>query len=374
MLSAESLQYYFAELIQCAAVAYLTISGIVALIKSPSCEECTPYRKAKWLLVAYFACLSLNLFSWCYFNNGNWNELNYGIAVTDVIMFFLEYMLLCNCYGMLLNRHFFRIRSIVGDVVMWVITSVIALAALLPQFEEFRGRIILVSIAFLVVYIGLFIYRFYVQYHRYIRLLDNYFSNDMQRFVRWTGRSIMMFGVAWFLAVVSLFGDIYMNWFFQFYIITLHVYISVSFVNYATHYADLNKADEEPEEAVVQEEKDEETAERSTGNSLDRRLEQWLDDKKYLSEQLTIEDLAQAIGTNKNYLSYHINEKYGMSFSSWISGMRIAEAKRLMRENPDRKLETIAYSSGFSSASYFSKVFSLHEGVSPTRWRKDNVG
>lgn len=374
MLSAESLQYYFAELIQCAAVAYLTISGIVALIKSPSCEECTPYRKAKWLLVAYFACLSLNLFSWCYFNNGNWNELNYGIAVTDVIMFFLEYMLLCNCYGMLLNRHFFRIRSIVGDVVMWVITSVIALAALLPQFEEFRGRIILVSIAFLVVYIGLFIYRFYVQYHRYIRLLDNYFSNDMQRFVRWTGRSIMMFGVAWFLAVVSLFGDIYMNWFFQFYIITLHVYISVSFVNYATHYADLNKADEEPEEAVAQEEKDEETAERSTGNSLDRRLEQWLDDKKYLSEQLTIEDLAQAIGTNKNYLSYHINEKYGMSFSSWISGMRIAEAKRLMRENPDRKLETIAYSSGFSSASYFSKVFSLHEGVSPTRWRKDNVG
>lgn len=337
-------------------------------------RECTPYRKAKWLLVAYFACLSLNLFSWCYFNNGNWNELNYGIAVTDVIMFFLEYMLLCNCYGMLLNRHFFRIRSIVGDVVMWVITSVIALAALLPQFEEFRGRIILVSIAFLVVYIGLFIYRFYVQYHRYIRLLDNYFSNDMQRFVRWTGRSIMMFGVAWFLAVVSLFGDIYMNWFFQFYIITLHVYISVSFVNYATHYADLNKADEEPEEAVAQEEKDEETAERSTGNSLDRRLEQWLDDKKYLSEQLTIEDLAQAIGTNKNYLSYHINEKYGMSFSSWISGMRIAEAKRLMRENPDRKLETIAYSSGFSSASYFSKVFSLHEGVSPTRWRKDNVG
>lgn len=371
MFASEFLQRYFAELIQCAATVYLAFFGLVALIKSPSCEECAPYRKAKWLLVAYFASLSLNLFAWCFFNNGNWNEMNYNIAVTDVIMFFLEYMLLCNCYGMLLNRHFFSMPRLVADAVMWVVTSVTALSSLMPQMEEYRGRLLLVSVAVLVAYIGLFIYRFYVQYRRYIRLLDNYFSNDMQRFVRWTGRSIIMFGVAWLLAVASLFSDIYVNWFFQFYVITLHVYIVVSFLNYAPHYADLNKADEEPEEMPAVEEVADETSGATVGNTLDTRLEQWLADKKYLSEQLTIEDLAQAIGTNKNYLSYHINEKYGMSFSSWISGMRIAEAKRMMRENPDRKLEAIAYSSGFSSASYFSKVFSLHEGMSPTKWRKD---
>ena len=178
--------------------------------------------------------------------------------------------------------------------------------------------------------------------------------------------------VSWCLAIVTMFGDIYINWLYQFYVISLNVYIAVSFVNYAAKYGDLAKATVEDmgSEMIEPSAVPDSFVE---NNTIDSRLQRWLNDKKYLYEQLTIDDLAQAIGTNKNYLSYHINEKYGMSFSSWIADMRICEAKRLMSENPDCKLETIAYSSGFSSASYFSKVFSLHEGMSPTRWRKENL-
>ena len=41
-----------------------------------------------------------------------------------------------------------------------------------------------------------------------------------------------------------------------------------------------------------------------------------------------------------------------------------------MSADTERKLEDIAYQVGFSSPSYFSKVFSFHEGMSPTVWKK----
>lgn len=49
--------------------------------------------------------------------------------------------------------------------------------------------------------------------------------------------------------------------------------------------------------------------------------------------------------------------------------MRIDEAKRLMEKEPDEGLEWVALQTGFSSLSYFSKVFSQVVGVSPKKWR-----
>ena len=108
-------------------------------------------------------------------------------------------------------------------------------------------------------------------------------------------------------------------------------------------------------------------------SDLEKRLQAWVKEKVFLKQQFSIDDLAVALGTNTNYLSCLINEKYRINFSAWISSLRIAEAKRLMLESPELKMENIAYSVGFSSASYFSKVFSLQEGISPAVWRKKNL-
>ena len=57
-----------------------------------------------------------------------------------------------------------------------------------------------------------------------------------------------------------------------------------------------------------------------------------------------------------------------MSFSSWISSLRIEEAKRIMANDPQQKLIDVAYNSGFSSLAYFSSVFVKAEGISPSAW------
>lgn len=100
------------------------------------------------------------------------------------------------------------------------------------------------------------------------------------------------------------------------------------------------------------------------------RIAKWVESKAYMREQFTIEELAAKLYTNKTYLSSFIREEYGMNFSGWIAHLRIEEAKRMMRENPDQKLIDVAFNVGFSSLAYFSSVFSKIEGVSPSVWLK----
>ena len=94
---------------------------------------------------------------------------------------------------------------------------------------------------------------------------------------------------------------------------------------------------------------------------LESKLKVWVTREKY--------SLSTYVGTNHTYLSRFLKETHGVNFSEWVSGLRVSKAKELMRKNPKDKLENVAYLSGFSSLSYFSKVFSHLEGVSPARWR-----
>ena len=160
---------------------------------------------------------------------------------------------------------------------------------------------------------------------------------------------------------MTMFQGVYFNLLVQVYIIGLYIYIAVSFLNFSRQYIQVQKAiEEEPDTAEVP-------------TDLEKRLQAWVKEKVFLKQQFSIDDLAVALGTNANSLSGLINEKYRTNFSAWISSLRIAEAKRLMIEKPELKMENIAYSVGFSSASYFSKVFSLQEGISPAVWRKKNL-
>lgn len=106
---------------------------------------------------------------------------------------------------------------------------------------------------------------------------------------------------------------------------------------------------------------------------LEQRINEWKEEKLYLTDQITINDIAERLGTDRRYLSRFINEHYGINFSRWISEMRIDEAKRLMEQKPDEGMEWVALQTGFSSLSYFSKVFSQVVGVSPKKWRASHV-
>lgn len=101
------------------------------------------------------------------------------------------------------------------------------------------------------------------------------------------------------------------------------------------------------------------------------RLAEWVEKKGFLNARVTIIQLSKIIGINRTYLSNHINTTYGVNFNLWINRLRIEEAKILIKQSPKRNLSEIAERIGFTDLAHFSKQFKLHEGVSPSVWRKN---
>lgn len=103
-------------------------------------------------------------------------------------------------------------------------------------------------------------------------------------------------------------------------------------------------------------------------------LEAWMaDERPYTNPNFRLLDLKEVLPMNRTYLSNFINGEYGCSFYQYVIRYRIAEAKRLMGEHPDRKMQDIAEQSGFSSATTFSRTFAKEEGCTPTEWMKCRV-
>ena len=118
---------------------------------------------------------------------------------------------------------------------------------------------------------------------------------------------------------------------------------------------------------VVEEEKDEpDPANAAYRATLDAWVEK---DKPYLNPDFQLTDLRQVLPMNRTYLSQFINAEYGCSFYHWVNGLRIAEAKRLLNENPEIKMKDIAQQCGFSSPTVFSRVFTRETGVTPREWK-----
>lgn len=91
--------------------------------------------------------------------------------------------------------------------------------------------------------------------------------------------------------------------------------------------------------------------------------------KYYLRSGITIVQLAQLLGTNRNTLSATINQNEGKNFNTFINELRIAEAKGIMRENPSLTLADICTRVGYSDQTNFSRHFKEITGTSPVAWK-----
>ena len=86
---------------------------------------------------------------------------------------------------------------------------------------------------------------------------------------------------------------------------------------------------------------------------------------------ISLADVAEAVNLNPTYFSNYFKRYTGQSYSAYLNKVRIEESKRLLLT--DCSLSEIAQRVGFSDQSYFTNVFKRAEGISPNRWRKNQV-
>lgn len=108
----------------------------------------------------------------------------------------------------------------------------------------------------------------------------------------------------------------------------------------------------------------------SMGDELFARLEKDMREERiYCDSGLSIQKLAERMGTNRTYMSQLINQHTGMNFNAYINKYRIEEAIKQI-SGTDTPLKTIAYDLGFSSLSTFYTLFKKEIGLPPSQYRE----
>jgi AraC-like DNA-binding protein len=89
----------------------------------------------------------------------------------------------------------------------------------------------------------------------------------------------------------------------------------------------------------------------------------------YLSEDLSLADIADACAASVSSLTRGFKAALGVSPHRWVLNRRIALAQRLIYEGA-MPLSEVAVYCGFADQSHLTRVFMRHVASSPTTWRR----
>ena len=95
-------------------------------------------------------------------------------------------------------------------------------------------------------------------------------------------------------------------------------------------------------------------------------------DKLYLSENCTIEEVAESICIPKHHLSHIINNKLNKGFADFMNEYRIRHACLLLVDDrwSHLTLEALGKECGFGSKTSFNRVFKKHTGSTPSEYKQ----
>lgn len=95
-------------------------------------------------------------------------------------------------------------------------------------------------------------------------------------------------------------------------------------------------------------------------------------DKLYLDPDINLDILSRKLNVTPHQLSQFLNEYCHTRFNHFINKYRIEEAKRILSQNPEANIISVAYHVGFNSKSTFNKIFKQYTGKTPSDYKSQD--
>lgn len=342
------------------------ILGVCLLFsKVPDIPTYLPYIRSRRMLGIAFIIFGVSISQFTFFNFRT-TDPNVAIAL-PLSYFYLEGILFGMSFCSLLDKRYICRRQLTIDFGFYSGFLILAWSgALLASGIASTILLISASVWFFIAASSISL-RFFRIYHASVRKLDDFYSENTVVFVRWLQKStygIIFFGLC---SSVLAFAPRWSNAIFMGVGILMFVYIYISFQNYILNFPHMEIAVEEqaePEPRVC--------AIKTQNPDLGEALSRWLESGGYRKQGVTLDDLTRDLGSNRSYVSAHINSTYNCNFREWINSLRIEYSKTLLTTQPDITIEKVAEESGFSTSAYFCRQFSMREGTTPTKWKNSN--
>ena len=101
-------------------------------------------------------------------------------------------------------------------------------------------------------------------------------------------------------------------------------------------------------------------------DDLRERLEEYI--LQHLSEDISLNDVAEHFGLSFHYMSVVFKNKMDNNFKEYISYQRYVKALELMQENPKIKISEVAAQTGIFNVNTFIRIFKKYSGTTPKQY------
>lgn len=102
-----------------------------------------------------------------------------------------------------------------------------------------------------------------------------------------------------------------------------------------------------------------------------RELRETIQDQIDTNLSLSLKEVSEGLNVHPAYVSREFSKYFdNLSFGEYIRKLRIDKALQLLN-HPEHSLSEIAYLTGFSDQSHFTRIFKQHTGQNPSDYRKN---
>ena len=88
------------------------------------------------------------------------------------------------------------------------------------------------------------------------------------------------------------------------------------------------------------------------------------------AKEISVISISKSINVSKSVLYKNFHTHFNCTVSEYINTKRIEKSLELIAKT-DMSIEEISQNVGFSTASYFSKIFKKQMGTSPLKYKKN---
>ena len=331
---------------------------MLVALRSTLAPQIVPPRELRYWTAAFFAAVAASHLWWALFGIV-W--LTDDKQTRDIITITLDYITLVPLVmAVLLRMLQDRKRMLWPFVVAHIPIILIAIYGLMVQSPKTKEYMHYYQVAIIMIFIIYYV-RALIQYDRWLR--ENY--ADLEHKEVWQSLILLAGVLAFYYAYTSNLGEMLMEYLSQ-----VNTLIILIFLSWRVETLQMLMSSDT--DVVSADTTQTPSAPANTSLDIGLMLQNHCEATQlYLRHDLTLSELAVAIGTNRTYLSSYFSQQ-GDTYNAYINRLRIQHFMQLYHEavsqsNPVTALE-LSQQCGYRTYRTFSTAFRQHMGITVTAW------
>lgn len=359
-----------------ASFSFMTSSVFMLMLRIPRLPEWSRLRVCRVFLALVFGIVGLSCFKTVLFTLPSSVEV---VQTSTLISGGFQALLFC-CTGLTFVAPHSVNRRFVVPVVVLLLLNAASMVTALVLFPDKFGIALGISLLLYVLLLVYYQVKFYGHYNHLVAVADEVTDEYSAYSFRW----IKTFYVSVTLLGLSVAGIvfapiiIYDIWMLA--AALVYVYVTLCFVNYCARnalvvnkvYCHVDAADEDKRLLAAVE--DAGQADACCCETLDEfklledRLEQWVESKKFVENDVVSRELALQMGVSIDVFRAYFKEHLHTDFRQWRMKHRIDYACEILSQHPSYSCGVVGQMVGINDRSNFNKAFLKIMGITPKEY------